>query len=70
MADKNKLTKRQGDIYRLAVKGYLNSKIADKLNISEPTVKFHMTSILRKYGVTNRKDLIVQFYKGFAKSLD
>ena len=34
--------------------GQLNKQIAYDLNVSEATVKAHMTAIMRKLGVSNR----------------
>jgi len=52
------LTDRQYEIFNLvARRGLSNKKIAEKLSISEETVKFHVGSILKKYGVRNRTQL-------------
>lgn len=54
------LTPRQRQIYTLIVeKGASNKAIGRMLGISESTVKLHMTSILKKYGVRNRTQLAV-----------
>jgi DNA-binding NarL/FixJ family response regulator len=49
-----RLTERERAILRLVAAGDANKEIARKLAISERTVKFHVTSILRKLGVENR----------------
>jgi DNA-binding NarL/FixJ family response regulator len=49
-----RLTERERDILRFVAAGDANKEIARKLGISERTVKFHVTSILRKLGVENR----------------
>ena len=52
------LTHRQQQIVDLIVnKGASNKLIARMLNISESTVKLHMTQILKKHGLTNRTQL-------------
>lgn len=54
------LTPRQQQIYTLVIdKGASNKAIGRILNISESTVKLHMTAILKKYGVRNRTQLAV-----------
>lgn len=53
-----KLTPRQQQIQDLIIdRGASNKLIARMLNISESTVKLHMTQILKKYGLTNRTQL-------------
>lgn len=58
--DPFKLTARQQQIFDLILeRGISNKVIARTLNISESTVKLHMTSILKKCGVRNRTQLAV-----------
>jgi DNA-binding NarL/FixJ family response regulator len=52
------LTARQEQVLRLICnRGASNKAIAKLLNISESTVKLHITSVLKKYGVRNRTQL-------------
>nr|WP_254045910.1 LuxR C-terminal-related transcriptional regulator [Paenalcaligenes hominis] len=39
--------------------GQLNKQIAHELNVSEATIKTHMTAILRKLGATNRTQAVL-----------
>ena len=39
--------------------GYLNKQIADSLDVSEQTIKNHITSILRKLNVNARTQAVV-----------
>jgi len=48
------LSPREIDILRLIATGNSNKVIADRLSISEETVKAHMKSILSKLGVNTR----------------
>ena len=41
----------------LAARGKGNQEIADYLRISVNTVKFHLSGIYQKVGVTNRRDM-------------
>jgi DNA-binding CsgD family transcriptional regulator len=50
----NSLTDREADILNLIVQGVSNRGIASALELSEQTVKNHVTSILRKMKVNNR----------------
>jgi len=49
-----KLTNRQKDVLELLAKGISNKAISHHLNISENTVKVHVTAILKKLDVSNR----------------
>lgn len=54
------LTPRQEQIHTLiSTRGASNKVIARTLNISESTVKLHVSAILKKYGVKNRTQLVV-----------
>lgn len=50
------LTARQKEVLNLLATGLLNKEIADQLNISERTVKFHVSEILGKLGAGNRTE--------------
>lgn len=56
--DAIRLTARQEQVLRLICnRGASNKSIAKLLNISESTVKLHITAVLKKYGVRNRTQL-------------
>lgn len=60
-----RLTGRQREIMALvANRGLSNKKIAQILNISESTVKVHISSILKAYGVRNRTQLALAGNRG------
>jgi DNA-binding NarL/FixJ family response regulator len=48
------LTEREHDILALLAEGRSNRDIAQRLFLSEKTVKAHLAAIFRKLGVTNR----------------
>jgi DNA-binding NarL/FixJ family response regulator len=48
------LTAREIEILRLVAMGYSNGGVAQKLWLSEPTVKLHLSHIFGKLGVRNR----------------
>lgn len=54
------LTSRELDVLKHVVQGLTNKEIGVKLFITEKTVKYHMTAILKKKGVKSRHQLIYQ----------
>jgi DNA-binding NarL/FixJ family response regulator len=48
------LTRRETEILRLVAEGKSNPEIARTLWVTEQTVKFHLSNIYRKLGVSNR----------------
>lgn len=52
------LTERERDVLALMVKGHSNSEIAEKLVVSSSTVKFHVSNILSKLGVSSRTEAV------------
>jgi DNA-binding NarL/FixJ family response regulator len=63
-----RLTGRERDIIALIGEGLKNKQIAERLCISEPTVRHYLTSIFEKVGVKDRQGLIVYAYqRGLAK---
>lgn len=51
-----RLTARELDVLRLAAGGSSNGDIARKLCVTEQTVKFHLSNVYRKLGVSNRTE--------------
>lgn len=52
------LTGRELEVLQLAAEGLANKQIALSLNISEHTIKFHLSSIYTKLGVASRTEAI------------
>jgi len=55
----NTLTSRECEILELVVEGLTNKEMAKKLYITEHTIKKHITNILFKLDMRNRKELII-----------
>jgi DNA-binding NarL/FixJ family response regulator len=53
----NALSSREEEVVRYVALGLRNGEIADKLSISEETVKTHLNRIFRKVGVRDRVEL-------------
>ena len=53
------LTPRETEILNHMAQGYLNKQIADVLNVSEQTIKNHITSILRKLNANARTQAVI-----------
>jgi DNA-binding NarL/FixJ family response regulator len=57
------LSSRENDVLDCLLENLSNKEIASRLNISERTVKFHVSNLLGKFGVQRRADLILQAYQ-------
>ena len=49
-----KVSRREQEVLDCVLQGCANKEIACKLNVAERTVKFHVSSLLAKFGVTDR----------------
>jgi len=54
------LSDREGEVLGLLAEGLSNKMIAYRLNISEHTVKTHVTAILAKLGAASRTEAVAQ----------
>lgn len=57
------LTKREYEVLCLMAKGMRNREIAKHLNITERTVKNHVTQVIAKLGVKSRTEAVTQALK-------
>jgi DNA-binding NarL/FixJ family response regulator len=55
------LTSRQGQILAIILEGQPNKRIAQKLHLSEATVKEHVTGIFQRTGTKTRMELVTLF---------
>ena len=59
----NILTKREKQIFELLVSQYSTSDIAYTLNISEKTVRNHISNVIQKLGVSSRIQAVLELIR-------
>jgi DNA-binding NarL/FixJ family response regulator len=64
VASNVQLTKRETETLRWLIQGKSNKEIAYELHLSERTVKFHVSSLLQKFGVRGRMEVANLFPNG------
>ena len=60
---KSILTKREKEVFELLIKNYTTNDIAQKLNISEKTVRNHISNVMQKLSVKGRAGAVVELLK-------
>lgn len=60
------LSRREREVFQYAAMGMANKAVAERLEISEATVKVHLTHIFKKLGVGSRAELAAA-YHGLAR---
>ena len=58
-----KVSQREQEVLDGLLENLANKELADRLHISERTVKFHVSNLLAKFGVRRRADLILLCYQ-------
>ena len=62
------LTDRENQVIALVCEGLRNKQVAERLFISDTTVRHHLTSIFSKLGISDRLELVIYSYRyGLAK---
>jgi DNA-binding NarL/FixJ family response regulator len=62
------LTPRQREVLAVMMQGKSNKAICRALNLAEPTVKNHVTAILKALNVTNRTEAVIKVSQASATS--
>jgi two-component system nitrate/nitrite response regulator NarL len=57
------LTPREVEVIQLVAEGLPNKIIAQRLDVSEHTVKFHLNIIMKKLGAQSRTEAVVRAYR-------
>jgi DNA-binding NarL/FixJ family response regulator len=63
------LTARQRDVLAVMMQGKSNKAICRILNLAEPTVKNHVTAILKALKVTNRTEAVIKVARASSPSM-
>jgi RNA polymerase sigma factor (sigma-70 family) len=58
-----KLTRKERQILDLVIQDLSNKEIAERLNVTESTVKSHVHNLLKKADVKQRSDLTKDFFE-------
>ena len=61
--DKTILTKREKEVFSLLVNNKTTKDIAKELNISEKTVRNHISNTMQKLGVKGRSQAVVELLR-------
>ncbi len=59
----SELSRREQEVLSGLLENMANKEVAERLHISERTVKFHVSNLLAKFGVRRRADLILLCYQ-------
>ena len=61
--DKYILTKREKEVFKLLVTNKTTKEIAETLNISEKTVRNHISNAMQKLGVKGRAQAVIELLR-------
>lgn len=61
--NKSILTKREKEVFELLIQNQSTKEIADYLQISEKTVRNHISNAMQKLGVKGRAGAVVELLK-------
>ncbi len=61
--NKSILTKREKEVFELLIVNQTTAEIAEKLGISEKTVRNHISNAMQKLGVKGRASAVVELLK-------
>mgnify|MGYP002622679008 FL=1 len=60
---KSILTKREKEVFDLLIQNKITTEIAEDLDISEKTVRNHISNVMQKLGVKGRAAAVVELLK-------
>jgi DNA-binding NarL/FixJ family response regulator len=68
MSSRARLSRREKEVIQRLLENLSNKEIGSALNISERTVKFHVSNLLQKFEVRRRADLIVLAFQEHSRT--
>ena len=57
------LTKREKEVFDLLIDNMTTKEIANKLNISEKTIRNHISNVIQKLGVKGRSQAVIELIR-------
>lgn len=57
------LTNREKEIFEMLIQNYSTKEIASNLNISEKTVRNHISNAMQKLGMKGRASMVVELLR-------
>ena len=57
------LTKREHQVFEMLIKNKTTKDIAEELNISEKTIRNHISNVMQKLGVKGRTQAVIELLK-------
>ena len=61
--NKNILTKREKQVFEMLILNKTTKDISEELNISEKTVRNHISNVMQKLGVKSRSSAVIELLK-------
>jgi DNA-binding NarL/FixJ family response regulator len=68
--DSRTLTQREAEVLDLLAHGLSNGQLAEQLGVTVHAVKYHLASIYRKLGVSNRTEAAGRYFQHLAPWVD
>jgi DNA-binding CsgD family transcriptional regulator/GAF domain-containing protein len=65
-----RFTTRERDVLELLARGYTNLQVADRLTVTNSTVKSHVKHIFKKLGASTRAEAIARYRRSYGDALD
>ncbi|EDP12188.1 helix-turn-helix domain-containing protein [Amedibacillus dolichus] len=57
------MTQRESEVFKLLIANYSTKEIAQRMNISDKTVRNHISNVMLKLGVKGRAQAVVELLR-------